>query len=314
MIFRSFLTFSSADYTFRSGSISNNSDSFGNTSNNNGSSTLYQHMPLNLPEPPEINNNNNRIQMGGVQFIPSRLPSGEFALVMPNSGNSSEQWKPFYPVESLPLRQNAIDLNDTLPRSAFSNVTKMTKHLNTSPLSPASSMSSNDDSLSINQIDLQTSAGTSSPHRTPQKCLSAFPTPPSGGSITMIPTSHSSQLQNSTITSATTLQQQHVTSTTEQLSLKIRPLSLDLCLKENDSDQTIDHFSVAKKRSYSSESPQKKSDGSGNNSNNNEHDGDDDEPMFEVTKSEPKDSTINSDESNNDDQSESCNGDMWRPW
>lgn len=297
-------------YNFRSGSF-NSPDLFGNTSSNNGASPLYQQMPLNLPAPPEINNN-NRIQMGGVQFIPSRLPSGEFALVMPNSGSTPEQWKPFYPVESLPLRQNAIDLNETLPRSAFSNVTKSTKHLDTSPLSPASSMSSNDDSSSTNQTDLQTSVDTSgsSPHRTPQKCLSAFPTPPSGGSITLIPTTHSSQLQNSTVTSATTLQQQHVTSTTEQLSRKIRPLSLDLSLKENDSDHTTDYSCVSKKRPYSSGGlPADKNDGG-----DDDDDDDDDGPLLKVTKLEPKDSSINSDESNNDDQSESCNGDMWRPW
>ncbi|KAH8315256.1 hypothetical protein KR059_005248, partial [Drosophila kikkawai] len=29
------------------------------------------------------------IQMGGLQLIPSRLPSGEFALIMPNTGGSS---------------------------------------------------------------------------------------------------------------------------------------------------------------------------------------------------------------------------------
>lgn len=252
--------------------------------------------------------------MGGVQFIPSRLPSGEFALVMPNSGSASEQWKPFYPVESLPLRQNALDLNDSMPRSAFSNVTKMAKHLDTSPLSPASSMSSIDDSSSMNQSDLQTSVDTSSPQRTPQKCLSAFPTPPSGGSITLIPTTHSSQLQNSTVTSATTLQQPHVTSTTEQLSKRIRPISLDLSLKENEMPEnahTNDFSSGAKKRPYSNESPKSK----GHNDNNNDDSADDDdEPLLKVTKSEPKDSSINSDESNNDDQSESCNGDMWRPW
>lgn len=242
--------------------------------------------------------------MGGVQFIPSRLPSGEFALVMPNSGSANEQWKPFYPVESLPLRQNALDLNDSLPHSAFSNVTKSTKHLDSSPLSPASSMSSIDDS-SMNQSDLQTSVDTSSPQRTPQQCLSAFPTPPSGGSITLIPTSHSSQLQNSTITSATSLQQPHVTSTTEQsvggssISSKIRPLSLELSIKDSELENISD-LQIGKKRSHSSQTLGNKID--------------DNEPLLKIAKSEPKDGSMKSEESSNDDQSEASNGDMWRPW
>lgn len=56
--------------------------------------------PLFPPLPQDLNNNNNSngsnnnnnsrdsasaIQMGGLQLIPSRLPSGEFALIMPNS-------------------------------------------------------------------------------------------------------------------------------------------------------------------------------------------------------------------------------------
>lgn len=52
--------------------------------------------PLFPPLPQDLNNNNNNsrdgvaaaapaIQMGGLQLIPSRLPSGEFALIMPNS-------------------------------------------------------------------------------------------------------------------------------------------------------------------------------------------------------------------------------------
>uniref|UniRef100_A0A1A9W0W2 BHLH domain-containing protein n=1 Tax=Glossina brevipalpis TaxID=37001 RepID=A0A1A9W0W2_9MUSC len=40
--------------------------------------------------PQDLNNNQAAaIQMGGVQLIPSRLPSGEFALIMPNSGGGS---------------------------------------------------------------------------------------------------------------------------------------------------------------------------------------------------------------------------------
>lgn len=67
---------------------------------------------------------------------------------------------------------------------------------------------------------------------------------------------------------------------------------------------------MSKKRPYSSGGlPADKNDGG-----DDDDDDDDDGPLLKVTKLEPKDSSINSDESNNDDQSESCNGDMWRPW
>ncbi|KAH8355173.1 hypothetical protein KR093_007569 [Drosophila rubida] len=54
--------------------------------------------PLFPPLPQDQNNNNNNnnsreaapaIQMGGLQLIPSRLPSGEFALIMPNSSTTT---------------------------------------------------------------------------------------------------------------------------------------------------------------------------------------------------------------------------------
>lgn len=340
---------------------------------------------MNLPAHTEINNN-NRIQMGGVQFIPSRLPSGEFALVMPNSANGNgggggmigdvggggaggnsgginsssstpDHWKPYYPMESLSLRHSsALDLNETaIKRSAFSNVSK--KHLvDTSPLSPASSMSSIDDSSSsLNQMDFQTSVDTSSPQRTPQKLnLSAFPTPPSGGSISLIPTSHHSTLASmATVTAAASLQQPHVTSTTEQQATqKLRPISLELHLKDGDMETSLDYQEstlsdaannhAKKKRPHPSRSPSNKGDNNNDtaaaaaamaeaaatsastgNNNNDQNDVEDDldaddteSPPLKCTKSEPKDYSINSDESNNndDDQSEMCSGDMWRPW
>lgn len=55
-------------------------------------------MPVNVPMSQEINNN-GRIQVGGLQFIPSRLNTGELALVMPNSGTL-----PYFPVGALPLK------------------------------------------------------------------------------------------------------------------------------------------------------------------------------------------------------------------
>uniref|UniRef100_A0A0A1XKT7 Protein deadpan n=1 Tax=Zeugodacus cucurbitae TaxID=28588 RepID=A0A0A1XKT7_ZEUCU len=62
-----------------------------------------------MPQPQDLNNNNNNgnngsfgsnlsaaaatamppVQMGGVQLIPSRLPSGEFALIMPTSAHAN---------------------------------------------------------------------------------------------------------------------------------------------------------------------------------------------------------------------------------
>lgn len=346
---------------------------------------------MNLPAHTEINNN-NRIQMGGVQFIPSRLPSGEFALVMPNSGNgigsnagsgssgvgdcgggnssssTPDHWKP-YPMESLSLRQRStLDIHETaIKHSAFSNVTKSVtqKYLvDTSPLSPASSMSSIDDSSSsMNQMDLQTSVDTSSPQRTPQKLnLSAFPTPPSGGSISLIPTSYHSVslIQNSPIPTAATmaaastatLQQPHVTSTTEQQATqKLRPISLEVHLKDADlntitmeyeecnRDAARNNTNKKRPRQSSPFSWSKNDDNgidaasataSANNSDNNidkdeddvdsdnDEDSDDTDPRrLKLMKPEPKDYAIDSDESNNNNDNhsaESCSGDMWRPW
>ncbi|XP_036670084.3 protein deadpan isoform X1 [Drosophila suzukii] len=55
-----------------------------------------------FPSLPQDLNNNSRsessapaIQMGGLQLIPSRLPSGEFALIMPNTGSTAPPPGPF---------------------------------------------------------------------------------------------------------------------------------------------------------------------------------------------------------------------------
>ncbi|EDW46902.1 protein deadpan [Drosophila sechellia] len=55
-----------------------------------------------FPSLPQDLNNNSRtdssapaIQMGGLQLIPSRLPSGEFALIMPNTGSAAPPPGPF---------------------------------------------------------------------------------------------------------------------------------------------------------------------------------------------------------------------------
>lgn len=57
---------------------------------NNLPLTVATNGPLFPSLPQDLNNNpSNGIQMGGVQLIPSRLPSGEFALIVPNSNNNN---------------------------------------------------------------------------------------------------------------------------------------------------------------------------------------------------------------------------------
>lgn len=83
--------------------------------------------------------------------------------------------------------ENSLDSNDIMPRSAFINVmkTSKTRHGDTSPpLSPTSSVSSAED-LSLNNTDLQNSLNTTP--KTPSNFMNAFPTPPSGGSISLLP-------------------------------------------------------------------------------------------------------------------------------
>lgn len=75
---------------YRSGASNN---VFGNATNlplavsNNGS--LFPALAQDLN-----NNPATGIQMGGVQLIPSRLPSGEFALIVPNTGNNNNKTNP----------------------------------------------------------------------------------------------------------------------------------------------------------------------------------------------------------------------------
>ncbi|XP_059622748.1 protein deadpan [Phlebotomus argentipes] len=95
-----------------------------------------------LPLPQDVNNN-GRIQMGGVQLIPSRLPTGELALVMPNSSNLS-----FFPGTSpfstpAPPPPNGLDLGASAytRSSAFSSV-RPPQARHSPPLSPVSSISS----------------------------------------------------------------------------------------------------------------------------------------------------------------------------
>lgn len=105
--------------------------------------------PPGLPQ--DINNNGGRLQVGGVQLIPQRLPSGELALIMPNSSSSSI----FMP----PQQQPPLDFAGNFSRSsAFSKPSQLKQHTSTSthtttsspPLSPVSSISSlGDESVNI---------------------------------------------------------------------------------------------------------------------------------------------------------------------
>uniref|UniRef100_A0A1B0CLK6 Orange domain-containing protein n=2 Tax=Lutzomyia longipalpis TaxID=7200 RepID=A0A1B0CLK6_LUTLO len=92
---------------------------------------------------PQDVNNNGRIQMGGVQLIPSRLPTGELALVMPNSSNLS-----FFPNASPftsppPPAPTNLDLGGSAyaRSSAFSSVRPLPMR-SSPPISPVSSISS----------------------------------------------------------------------------------------------------------------------------------------------------------------------------
>lgn len=165
-----------------------------------------------------------------------------------------------------------MDTSEPLPRSAFSNVIK-SKNLETSPpLSPASSMSSIADETSLNAAS-DTSLNTT-PKTPSTTFMNAFPTPPSGSSSTStIPpysndSSPSSCKPNfcliaiwtkmtfpvyfasadflavpptmstlSTLLVTTSLQQPHVSSTTEQsfansFMPRIRPISLEASLAD----------------------------------------------------------------------------------
>lgn len=190
---------------------------------------MQQHvMPL-----PQDSNNNGRIQMNGVQLIPSRLPTGELALVMPNSSNL-----PYFPPATFPTQSN-LDLNSNFPShqlSAFNSVSKsQTSHLNTNspPLSPVSSLgSSEDDSMPPSEYN---SMSTTPPLQTQQNMMNLFPTPPSGGSV------------NKLSLKPITVQQPQITSTTESM-LSIKPLSV---ITNTSTPRSSDQMS--KKRPYNSD-------------------------------------------------------------
>lgn len=266
-----------------------------------------------LPLPHDVNNN-GRIQMGGVQLIPSRLPTGELALVMPNSSNL-----PYFPAATFPTAaQHTIDLTGgNRPRvSAFNSVSKShVKQMSTDtspPLSPASSsMSSNDDSTSLPPPDYQPMTTTTPPLQTQQNMLNAFPTPPSAGSITinLAPSQHSMAAAAAAAVAAATgtptsnsitLQQQQVTSTTEPphtvspTGLRIKPLSV---ITNTNGRNDVQY--VNKKRPYPIDLTS-------------------DDELTKVYACEPAEKLFKSSESvaqnQNERDNEQANGDMWRPW
>lgn len=289
---------------------------FGNSLSTTSSATspsIYQQQQqsTSIGSHQDINNNGRNIQMGGVNFIPSRLPTGELALVVPNSGNL-----PYFPSSTLSLSRNYLDMNSetgapTLPRSAFNSVSKSNgsaRNLPTTspPLSPisASSMSSCEDS---SHTDLQSSLDVTPPFQTSSKFLSAFPTPPSGGSITLIPVATVTGQKDDSTESTTTeivrvqnaavnVQQPHVTSTTEQLNdnnvVQVKPLSV-ITNSLKDANSEIQY--VNKKRPYPIDGLLK---------------------LAAVANTEPSEKlskTENSAQHPADDD-DNANGDMWRPW
>ncbi|KAJ6633736.1 Protein deadpan [Pseudolycoriella hygida] len=237
--------------------------SSGNVLGNN--SILPNPSPIAMPQ--DVNNN-GRIQVGGMQLIPSRLPTGELALVMPNSSNLS-----YFPSSNF-TPQNPVELNITVPRiSAFNSVAKQrTKRLsNSPPLSPTSSITSCDESM--NATEYQT---VTPPLQTASNFVNIFPTPPSGGSIEL------------TLNPTITLQQPHVTSTSELV--KIKPLAV---ITNINSNRSADVNFLNKKRSYPFDT--------------NEDCNGCPSKMFKSEEPEQKPFAGN-------EKQDLGSGDMWRPW
>lgn len=281
--------------------------SFGNSAISTLHQQQQQQPPANInnnvmPLPQDVNNN-GRIQMNGVQLIPSRLPTGELALVMPNSSNLS-----YFPPATFPPHSTPLDLNSTFPRlSAFNSVSKSVGHqqpqqqlqnhkqqqqhipTHSPPPSPVSSISSGDDSMPATEYQSQT---ITPPLQQQQNIANLYPTPPSGGSI---------KLSMKSIT----VQQPQITSTTE--SAKLKPLSV--ITNTNGNNNTANNNNVGKrggdcqnvmtkKRSYD-----QMDDGLLIRASN--------EPTEKIYKLDMEPMRNQSDRSEEQNQT---NGDMWRPW
>lgn len=257
-----------------------------------GTPSPYQSNTFGSPQPvqpitsQDLNNNSGRINMGGVQLIPSRLPTGELALVMPNSSNL-----PYFPTATFPTTttSNPIDLNTSFPRiSAFNSVQKpisvtaKPQTASSPPLSPTSSISSGDDSsLPASDFQSQTSSATTPPLK--QNPANVFPTPPSGGSIQMLPIHHPIPI---------TVQQPQISSTTEPP--KTKPLSVI-----TNTNHRQDTMVLSKKRPYPSDG-ESVTGGGGLLQMSSEG-----MPSAKMFKSDAAAQLMHNDD---------INGDMWRPW
>lgn len=154
-----------------------------------------------------------------VQFIPSRLSSGELALIIPNSVNMNY----FSATGSFSLNQLSKSMEQSTSFGGASQPLKRKHEMDTSPpLSPTSSISSTDSGLKRTTSDY---SSLDNSFQTPQKpvpllfatssssCNSSFEHSSfnSSDSSIIVPMA----LAPPTATITTTLQQQHVTSTTE---------------------------------------------------------------------------------------------------
>ncbi|KAH8365367.1 hypothetical protein KR084_011871 [Drosophila pseudotakahashii] len=140
-----------------------------------------------FPSLPQDLNNNSRtessapaIQMGGLQLIPSRLPSGEFALIMPNTGSSAPPPGPFaWPGSAagvaagtasaaLASIANPTHLSDYTQSFRMSAFSKPTSH----PAAPANHQGSLIHPLPV-QTQLPAKNSTSSPPLSPISSISS---------------------------------------------------------------------------------------------------------------------------------------------
>lgn len=112
--------------------------------------------PNPIPQVPfpsgDVNNNHTRL-MSGLQLIPSRLPSGELALVVPNNNNinnnnNNNNSQPFFPPNNIP---SATVTSGSIDRSHPSAFTAVTRSLSPRLLMSPDSSCSEDSSSSFPQ-------------------------------------------------------------------------------------------------------------------------------------------------------------------
>lgn len=151
---------------------------------------------------------NTSHEKSDVPFIPSRLSSGELALIIPNSVNLN-----YFSSGSFSLNPITASIESTQSTS-FGGTTMKRKRPDTSPpLSPTSSISSSDSAIKRTSSEF---SSFDSSFQTPPKQFISFTTSSSCNSSFEKSTLNSG-ISDSSPTMITTLQQQHVTSTTEQI-------------------------------------------------------------------------------------------------